>query len=773
MMDYQDFLRQKHVRQKPAGFEAGELPANLWDWQHKVVRWNCRLGRSAIFSQCGTGKSRLQLAWANQCHKHAGGMGLILAPLCVGPQTVEEARIIGIEARVVGKQEDCRDGINITNYQKLLSGRFNLSKFTFIVCDESNILSNYMGTTKRYLIEHGQGISYRLCCSATPSPNDHMELGNHAEFLGIMPSNEMLSRWFINDPAHVGHYRLKEHGKEDFWRWMASWAITFDSPVDLGYPIGGFELPELRMHQHIAEVDFTRDTDGKLIRCGSLTATTIHKEMRLTAEDRAAVVAELVKTPGQWIVWINTDYEADAVKALIPDVVEIHGGEKDHIVEKKLQNFLSGKTRVLLGKSSQLGFGLNIQCCHQVAYVGLSYSHMQFYQSLRRCWRFGQKHPVDCHVVIAETEGEVLATLQRKERQLQEQRSYMIAAAKENLFGMERNLQVMEHQAASGKNWTMHLGDSVEVIKGIPDGSVDFTIFSPPFSSLYIYSDSIADMGNSDDEEFFQHFRYIIPDLLRVTVPGRLCAVHCKDLPKYAGRDGIAGLKDFPGQIIAAMESGGWSYHSRVTIWKCPVVERERTNSNGLLHKTVLRDSSQIRQGMADYLLIFRKFPREENGLMSDKPIARPFDRWVGDENLDPRQPRQHPSPHARKKIPSDQSIALWQRYAEPVWWDIDMMDVLNYEMARSAEDERHICPLQCGLIRRAIYLWSLPGETIFSPFAGVGSEGVVALEEDRKFQGIELKEGYWRTAQRFLTAVEERGKQGDLFAEVPEEADQ
>jgi DNA modification methylase len=321
-----------------------------------------------------------------------------------------------------------------------------------------------------------------------------------------------------------------------------------------------------------------------------------------------------------------------------------------------------------------------------------------------------------------------------------------------------------------GEKWTLYNGDSCQVTKGLPDDSVDLCIHSPPFSNLYIYSDSEADMGNAaNDHEFIEHYEFLIGELLRVTVSGRLCVVHCKDLPKYANRDDTAGLKDFPGQIIAAYERLGWSYHSRVTIWKCPVVERERTNNNGLLHKTLLRDRSQLRQGMADYLVVFRKPP--VGTLMSDKPVTSEdgLSHYVGLPEYDPRTTDNHPSPHARGRGNGQrdhaESIHIWRRYAEPVWWDIDQMDVLNYKTARDDKDERHICPLQLGLIQRAVQLWSNPEDVVLSPFAGIGSEGVGALREGRKFVGIELKPSYCLDAVKHLTkAARLKSKQRSLL---------
>lgn len=320
-----------------------------------------------------------------------------------------------------------------------------------------------------------------------------------------------------------------------------------------------------------------------------------------------------------------------------------------------------------------------------------------------------------------------------------------------------------------GERWALWEGDCVEVLKGLPDDSVDFGIHSPPFAQLYIYSDSERDLGNcANIDEFCRHYQFAIRELLRVTVPGRICAIHVKDLPRYANVWGTTGLIDFPGACIQEFEAAGWVYHSRVTIWKCPVVERERTNNNGLLHKTVKRDSSQLRMGMADYLICFRKPPRSGDGLLSAKPVPRPngFLRYVGTQQDLSNQ--EHPSHFARKSDGNyDYSIAVWRRYAEPVWWDIDQMDVLNYKLATSEKDERHICPLQLGLIERAVEIWSNPGDVILSPFAGIGSEGVGALRCGRKFIGIELKPQYCEWAARFLKEQEEKSKERNLFGEA------
>ncbi len=307
----------------------------------------------------------------------------------------------------------------------------------------------------------------------------------------------------------------------------------------------------------------------------------------------------------------------------------------------------------------------------------------------------------------------------------------------------------------AGDNWQMYHGDSCEVIKGIPDNSIDFMVYSPPFSNLYIYSDSTADMGNSsDDEEFFEHYRYLIGETYRVLRPGRLIAVHCKDLPLYMNRDGAAGLSDFPGRIIKAHEDMGFTYHSRVTIWKDPVIEMQRTKNHGLLWKNFTERGEVVRQGMADYLIIFRKFRDIED--VPDKQVSnRPVPGVHEFQGAEP--PTSYDSDR-------DYSIQVWQRYASPVWFDIRQTRVLNVQAARDGNDEKHICPLQLDVISRSIDIWTNPGEVILSPFAGIGSEGYEAVRMGRKFIGIELKESYYNIACKNIAEIEEVGKSKPLF---------
>ncbi len=430
--DYRAFLAGKRVAAEEGGFEvdAAALPPGLFPWQRQIVLWALRIGKAAIFSECGTGKSAMQLAWAAQVVAHSGRPVLILAPLAVAGQTKREGEKFGIPVTVCRNQDDVRPGVNVANYERL--HLFDPTVFGGVVADESGILKSFTGATKQALIRAFRSTPYRLCCTATPAPNDYLELGNHAEFLGVMPSNEMIMRWFINDSMAAGKYRLKGHAERDFWRWVSSWAVSLAKPSDLGYSDEGYILPPLTWAVHSVEVDLTEDAGDALFRAPTLSSTGLHQEKRRTVGERAAKVAELVSTtPGPWICWCDTNYEADAVTALLPEAVEVRGSDSLDEKEARLDAFCRGEARVLVTKPSIAGFGLNLQHCAQQVFVGLSYSFESVYQAVRRSWRFGQERPVAAHVVMAETEGRVLATIREKQAAHETMKGAMVDAMRE------------------------------------------------------------------------------------------------------------------------------------------------------------------------------------------------------------------------------------------------------------------------------------------------------------------------------------------------------
>ncbi len=427
LAEYEAFLSDKRPALEAHGFRVDALASHLFPFQHDIVEWALERGRAAIFAECGLGKTAMQLEWAR--HVAERGPVLILAPLAVAQQTVREGKRFGVDVVYARDTDAAGDApIAITNYERL--DRFDLRKYSGVVLDESSILKSFMGATKRALVDACREVPFRLACTATPAPNDHLELGNHAEFLGVMQSHEMIARWFINDTSTFGTYRLKGHAVEAFWDWVASWAMCVGAPSDLGHDDADFALPELRLVPHRLEVDLLEDRGATLFRIPELSATAVHKEKRRTIAARAARLAELVgaEPNEQWLVWCETDYEADALRAAMPDAVEVRGSHTLERKEAAALGFVDGNVRVLISKPSIFGFGLNFQQCARAAFVGATFSYETFYQAIRRCWRFGQKRPVDVHVTMASTEASVWSILSAKRDGHDEMRAQMSAA---------------------------------------------------------------------------------------------------------------------------------------------------------------------------------------------------------------------------------------------------------------------------------------------------------------------------------------------------------
>ncbi|WP_407529407.1 helicase [Methylobacterium oryzisoli] len=436
LIAYRDFIAAKRIAFEPAGLDViPSLNESMFPHQRHGVEFALRLGRAALFYDTGLGKSLAALEWGRVVVAHTGKPVLLLAPLAVGQQHKREADRFGIDAEVVRSQDEIgARRIYITNYDRL--DRFDPSKFGGVILDESSVLKSFTGKTTRRLIEAFAVTPFRLCCTATPAPNDHTEIGTHAEFLGVMRREEMLPIWFINDTADTGTWRVKGHARENFWSWVATWARCVSRPSDLGFDDGGFALPELTIKHHEVKADRSRnagaekDGQARLFRIPNTSATSIHEEKRLTVADRAALVAEIVgaEPDEPWLIWVDTDYEADAVRAAVPEASEVRGSQSSEDKERRLVAFSEGRARILLTKPSVAGFGLNFQHCARQCFAGLSFSYEAWYQAVRRSWRFGQSRPVHVHVVCADTERAIWTVVERKAGDHEAMKREMVAA---------------------------------------------------------------------------------------------------------------------------------------------------------------------------------------------------------------------------------------------------------------------------------------------------------------------------------------------------------
>ena len=458
---YRAAIARKRVAFAAVGMDvtAADMPSHLFAHQRDVTAFALRVGRAALFLDTGLGKTACSLVWADFVMRATGKPVLMLAPLAVGAQHLAEARRIGVSAEQsrTGKAPD-EPRVVITNYERLAT--VEPSAWGGVILDESSILKSFTGKTTRALIEAFRDTPYRLCATATPAPNDHMEIGQHAEFLGVMRAPEMLSRWFIADHTNSGKYRLKRPAVRAFWAWVASWARCVSRPSDLNHSDAGFVLPDLVVERHLIAADRSqeRGADGeqnRLFRIPAATATSIHREKRLTSDARAELVASIVRRESEepWIVWVDTDFDADAMHNALPDLLEVRGSMSVTTKEERLTAFSAGDARLLMTKPSVAGFGLNWQHCARMAFMGISYSYESYYQAVRRCWRFRQSRPVHAHVVLADTESEIWTVIQRKSGDHDAMKQQMTAAMAATSRRSDTLMEYRPDKVASLPNW--------------------------------------------------------------------------------------------------------------------------------------------------------------------------------------------------------------------------------------------------------------------------------------------------------------------------------
>lgn len=431
-MEYAEFLKHKSVMAQKCGFSAEnvQISGKLFDWQRAVTSWAIERGRAGLFEDCGLGKTAQQVTWADAVAEYTGSLVLILAPLAVARQTQREGQKFDVEINIAETAADIRPGVNVTNYEKLY--KFDHVPLGGVVLDESSILKAYTGKTKREIVARFKDTPFKLSCSATPAPNDLMELLNQAEFLGIMRSSEALSCWFIADQSNSGHYRLKGHAERDFWNWVASWAICIERPSDIGYSDAGYELPPLTEEDVILPSHEIKDIFAAVRERPDMSATGFHAEKRKTLKERAAACAQIAREESeQCVIWCYQNDEADELKRLLPEAVEIRGSDKAEVKERAALDFIDGKYKILISKPSIFGYGLNFQQCRRAIFCGLDYSYEGYYQAVRRFYRFGQEREVKITRVIGENEKAILDTINRKAAQKRQMARSMAEAMKE------------------------------------------------------------------------------------------------------------------------------------------------------------------------------------------------------------------------------------------------------------------------------------------------------------------------------------------------------
>lgn len=731
--EYQEFLVSKLPPIPRSGIECGPIHPSLLPFHQAIVRWAVRRGRCAIFAGTGLWKTSMEIEWCRLIAPN--GKRLIFAPLGVTAQTMQlglsrldaSLRVISDRSEIDGP------GTYITNYEK--AHKFNPSNFDAVALDESSILKSITGATRNRMVEEWTVVPHRSCYTATPAPNDLEELANHAEFLGIMKRRDMLATFFVHDDQH---WRIKGHAREAFYQWLATWAVYVRTPSDLGFSDAGFILPELR----IQEERVPAPSNGSGLFPGmSAGIRGRHTARRESLDVRVEKAAELIRSrPGKWLVWCGLNDEGRKLAESLGDcAVLIEGATKDEHKLEYEQRWREGDAQVLITKPSMFGFGMNWQHCHQMLFLGLGDSWEQYYQSIRRCWRFGQKEAVDVFIVTSEAEQAVVDNVWRKEHEAENTAAEVIAwigDIERAEFASDDTTDLVYPTAEEcGEDWKYLLGDSCERVKELETASVGLSVHSPPFAQLYTYSASLRDMGNCRDyNEFFEHYRYLVKELLRVTKPGRRACVHVQQIAMTKVMQGIIAWREFRGDVVRLYVDAGWIYHGEVVIDKDPQAQAIRTKSKTLLFVQKDKDSSWSIPAMADYILLFR----------------------APGDNTEP--------------IKNDVSNEEWIRWARPIWYGIRETATLQASAARTEKDEKHIAPLQLETIERCIRLWSGRGDLVIDPCGGIASTGYVALQHGRRFWGCELKPEYWKQGVRNLQGA--RMKTMSLFPPASEGSD-
>jgi len=775
-MNYEEFLKSKQRRVIQSGFDVQDSKLNpmLFDFQKHIVKRALKSGKFAIFADCGLGKTPMQLDWAKQVMIKTNKPVLILCPLAVAAQTIQEG--IKFNTKIKKYKNQTETEIYISNYEQIEN--IDCTLFSGIVLDESSILKNFTGVYKNLIIEKFKLTPYKLACTATPSPNDLNEIGNHSEFLNILDAQDMRSKWFVRDEG-MNNYRLKGHAKKDFYGWISSWSTMLVNPCDMGFCETGkrFILPKLEFIEHEIVTELKIGT-GRLFNEGHVNATNFNAELRLTKEKRLQKTVQICnETPGQILIWVKQNEEGEWLRKNLTDCKEVKGNDSVEFKEKTLLGFAKNEFRILITKAKIAQFGMNFQNCSTQIFPSLDFSFESFYQQVRRSYRFGQNSNVNIHLIKTDTMENVVKTIEKKEKQFKEMQEEMNRNINTNVYGL---LNEYERKEVKLNNALLIKGDSCIEIKTIPDNSVGFGIWSPPFSSLFTYSNYIHDMGNNENhEEFFKQYAFLLKDIYRILKPGRLICCHTKDLGVYKNSSGYTGQYDFTAEHTRAVLDAGFKLHSKITIWTDPVLEMQRTKTQRLLYKQITSDSSKTGIGMAEYITVFKKW--DDSDETTWEPITNitkenfKLDTWqewaspVFKENLSNyNKPELIETILFMKselfRIQNQCNEGLPRDWYSDVWFDIKRTDVLNNKEGTDMGDEKHIAPLQLEVIHRCINMWSNVGDVVFTPFLGIGSEIYKAVQNKRNGIGIELKDSYFETAVKNVRNAEESKLQLKMF---------
>ncbi len=820
--DYETFLKTKVPPIAKEGFEpSSECPEWFKPHQQDICHWAIRKGRAAVFSAFGTGKSVMQLQLMKWVHEHTGQKTLIVAPLGVRQEfTRKDGPKLGMDVvycRTDAEVAACPSPFIITNYERVRDGQIDVSQFGGITLDEAAVLRGYGTKTTQTFVEVCADVQYRFVATATPSPNEFLELINYSHFLGVMQRGQCLTRFFQRDSKKAGNLTLYPHMEAEFWLWTASWAVFLNRPSDLGYSDEGYDLPEMNVHWHEVEADQGKPGEfvdswgqGLLFEKPGGGIKHVAKNRRKTKDQRIQKAAEIIAQhpDDHWIIWHYLETERHEITRTIPGSVAVYGSQDIDDREQIVMDFSDGKIQHLSSKPELLGSGCNFQKhCHRAVFIGPTDKFSDFIQAIHRIQRFQQQHVVDIHIVYADTQYDTVVIMRRKWEQHNQLTARMRDILREHGISgdalkmrLERTMGV-KRQEVIGETYRAIHADCVEEVQRFEDESIDFICTSIPFSDQYQYTESVNDFGfNQGDEGFFSQFDFLVPQLKRIIKPGRIAAIHTKDRIQFGKMTGTGmySVSPFSDRTVQSFQKHGWIYMGRITI--DTDVVRENSQSYRLGWSENAEDSTKMGCGSSEYVLIFRKWHPSfspNSTANGPEPVKKDNSRYTradwqlqasgvwrsdGNELLSPAQisaMTQSDAMHWWKRycektgydyekhvefcraieklghLPSDHMMFAPHSNNPDVWTDILRIDTLNTELSQR-QLQVHTCPLQRDVVRRLIERYTNEGDTVLDPFGGVMTVPYVAIQEKRKGVGIELNPQYWRYGVAFCERAEQ-----------------
>lgn len=839
---YCAFLEAKVCTAQPLGFEVAPAAIHpiLKPHQRDIVRWMVAGGRRACFAAFGLGKSIIQLEAVRLTRERSGGRGLIICPLGVRQEFARDAAMLGTPVRFIRRIEEAdAEGIYLTNYETVRDGKLDPAEFGVVSLDEASVLRGFGGTkTFREFMrlvagddgstgERAGGVKHRFVATATPSPNEYIELLSYAAFLGIMDVGEAKTRFFKRDSTKADSLTIHAHKEAEFWLWVASWAIFLQKPSDLGYSDEGYSLPPIDVRWHEVATDHghagqEKDGQGRLFANAALGVVDASREKRLSLDARIAKLLELrAEEPDEHrVIWHDLEAERHAIEDAVPGAVTVYGSQDLDEREAAIAAFSDGEIAELAAKPVMLGSGCNLQRhCAREVFLGIGFKFNDFIQALHRCYRFLQTRQVRVDLIYTEAEREVRRVLETKWQQHNAMVAKMSEIIREHglahadLGAVTRSMGV-DRVEVEGRSFRAINNDAILEAQGMPSDSVHLIVTSIPFSTQYEYTPSFNDLGHTDDDEhFFRHLDFLTPELLRVLQPGRVAAVHVKDRIVPGGLTGLGfqTVSPFSDYTIAHFRKHGFAFLARKTIVTDVVRENNQTYRLGWTEQC--KDGSRMGAGMPEYVLLFRKPPTDASNGYADEPVvkdkakysrarwqidAHGFTRSSGNRHLLPEEISDLPHEkvfklfrehglrtvydfeqhvalgelmEAKRRLPVTFMLLQPPSWHPDVWTDVARMRTLNGAQAAKGR-EMHLCPLQFDIVDRLIEQFSQRGETVMDPFGGLMTVPFCAIKLGRRGLGIELNPRYFRDGVAYCEAAEREASMPTLFDLVNEDGE-